>query len=54
MSGAAPPRKDGAPAALLAAVAALCACLLWAYWTTLAALVHRWANDPQSSGASLI
>src|SRR5580692_5455561 len=54
MLGAAPPWKDRLPTALLATVASLCVCLLWAYWPTLAALENRWATDPQSSHGFLV
>ena len=54
MSAASPSKKDGVPASLLAIVAGLGGCLLWAYWPTLGALENRWANDPQSSHGFLV
>src|SRR5437879_6362562 len=37
-----------------AAVSALAALGLWVYWPTLAAMSHRWINDPQYSHGYLV
>src|SRR4051812_293133 len=44
-------RPAARPVSVLAGVGAL---LLWAYWTTLGELAHRWTHDPQYSHGYLV
>jgi exosortase len=51
------PPAETAPVRLapaLACAGCLLALLLWSHWTTLAALVERWARDPQYSHGFLV
>jgi len=47
-------KTDRPPTPLLVLIAVTTAVVVWSYWTTLAEVAERWANDPQYSHGFLV
>src|ERR1700733_15238221 len=47
-------RTTRLPVTLIVTLLTATACLVWAYWTTLADMANRWAHDPQYSHGYLV